>query len=60
MLIGIIGILCILVMVILYGCLRTSTAYDEEVEDEMQEAFLRQYKKDKLSNHEHTETSEEK
>ena len=60
MLIGIIGVLFILVMVILYGCLRTATAYDKEVEDEMQEAFLRQYKKDKLPNHEHTEASEEK
>lgn len=60
MFIGIIGILFILVMVILYGCLRTATAYDKEVEDEMQEAFLRQYKKDKLSSYEHIETSEEK
>ena len=47
MLIGIIGIFIILVSLILYGCLKTSTDYDKQVEDDMQEAYLKQYHKAK-------------
>ena len=48
MLIGIIGIFVILVSLILYGCLKTSTDYDKQVEDDMQEAYLKQYQKTKV------------
>lgn len=48
MLIGIIGIFIILVSLILYGCLKTSTDYDKQVEDDMQEAYLKQYQKAKV------------
>ena len=48
MLIGIIGIFVILVSLILYGCLKTSTDYDKQVEDDIQEAYLKQYQKAKV------------
>ena len=48
MLTGIIVIFIILVSLILYGCLKTSTDYDKQVEDDMQEAYLKQYQKAKV------------
>lgn len=60
MFIGIIGVLIVLVLIALYGCLRTSTDYDKQVEDEIQEAFLRQYQKNRSSKHEKAKASKEK
>ena len=48
MLIGIIGIFIILTSLVLYGCLKTSTDYDKQVEDDIQEAYLKQYQKAKV------------
>lgn len=60
MFMGIMGVLIILVIITLYGCLRASTDYDEQVEDDMQEAFLRQYQQTKSLNHKHTKTNRKK
>lgn len=41
---GISGAIILVVILFAYACLRVSTMYDREIDDQMQEAFVRKYK----------------